>query len=289
MPVFSLIIPCYNERGAIEETVRRIRAALPRRETYRLIIVDDGSTDGTGEVLDRLATDDPTMAVLRNEENRGYGAAIKSGLRSADTELIAIVDADGTYPIERIPELVRACEDCDMVVGARVGDGVEYSSVRKIPKTFLAAYVSWIARTRIPDFNSGLRVFRRSLALKFFNLLPDGFSLTTTMTLAMHTTFLRVRYVPIEYKRRIGRSKIRPIRDTAQFFQLIMRTGMYFAPLRVLAPFALLLLAFGLVSFGVDVFVYSNLTDKTILLLLSAFNTGALGLLGDMIAKRLLD
>ena len=134
--------------------------------------------------------------------------------------------------------------------------------------------------------NSGLRVFRRQVVERFFKILPDGFSLTTTLTVAMMRNRYTVVFQPIAFAPRVGRSKIRPLRDTLGFIQLILRTGMYFAPLRVLLPLvAALSLAFG-VSLGYDIVVLKNLTDKTIILLLFAMNTALFGLLADMIDKR---
>lgn len=201
-------------------------------------------------------------------------------------ELIVITDADGTYPNERIPELVELAKTADMVVGARTAKNVKYSPIRKIPKLFLSAYASWLAGQKIPDLNSGLRVMRRSVVERFFNILPDSFSFTTTITLAMLTNYRRVLFIPIGYSPRVGNSKIRPIRDTLLFFQLILRTGMYFAPLRVFFPLGVLLSCAFLVSLMYDVFVLQNLTEKTLLLLLFGMNTAMFALLADMIDKR---
>jgi glycosyltransferase involved in cell wall biosynthesis len=225
---------------------------------------------------------------VTHRRNRGYGAALKTGIRRATSELIVITDADGTYPNERIPELVgiAAGENADMVVGSRTADDVTYPLIRKIPKWFLRRWASWIAGQNIPDMNSGLRVFRKSVVERFLNILPDGFSFTTTITLAMLTNFYDVRYVPISYAARVGQSKIRPIRDTLHFCQLILRTGMYFAPLRVFLPLAGVLFLGFLASLGYDLFVARNLTDKSVLLLLFSMNTGLFALLADMIDKR---
>ena len=282
---FAIVVPCYNEVGAIKNTVERILQTV-EEEDFELVVVDDGSDDGTPQVLADLEQRHARLRVLTHERNRGYGAALKTGIRRSSAPLIVITDADGTYPNERIEELVDEAEDADMVVGARVGDDVQYSWVRRIPKFFLARYAVWIARSPIPDMNSGLRVMRREVLERFFNILPDGFSFTTTITVAMLTNRYDVRYVPISYQRRVGRSKIQPVRDTLRFFQLILRTGMYFAPLRVFFPVALVL-GFGfLMSLTYDVFWLGNLTDKTVLLLLFCLNTGMFALLADMLHKR---
>jgi len=185
---FSIVVPCFNEEGAIIETVKAIREALAQAGVYELILVDDGSTDRTAALLAEAAANDDVLQVVSHDHNRGYGAALKTGMRRATSELIVITDADGTYPIDRIVDLVEVAEGADMVVGSRTAADVEYPLIRKIPKVVLMAYASWMAGERIPDINSGLRVFRRSIAERFRRILPNGFSFTTTITLAI-TTF----------------------------------------------------------------------------------------------------
>ena len=285
VPPFSLVVPCYNERGAIEETIRRIRECISTDAAYQLIIVNDGSTDGTKEILHELSQV-YNFELIEHDHNRGYGAALKSGIRAASTDLIAITDADGTYPIERLAELVMLCDGYDMVVGARVGEDVTYSRLRSIPKYFLRLWMSWITRQNIPDINSGMRVFRKSVAEKFFGILPDTFSFTVTITLAMMTNYYSVHFVPISYKPRLGRSKIRPVADTMRFFMLILRTGVYFAPVRFFGPITLFLVLLAAGRLSYDVFVAGDITDTSVLLSLFALNTGMITLLADMIDKR---
>jgi glycosyltransferase involved in cell wall biosynthesis len=282
---FTVVIPCYNEEHAIVDTIRSIREAFPRTECA-IIVVDDGSTDGSATVLARIERGDGNLRVVRHPRNRGYGAALKTGIEKADTEYVVITDADGTYPNERIPELVELALQADMVVGARVADGVVYPLIRKVPKAFLQVYASWLSGCKIPDLNSGLRVLRRSVVQRFLRILPDTFSFTTTITIAHHTNGYDVRYIPISYAARVGKSKIRPIRDTLNFINLIVRTGTYFAPMRVFFPFSVLLFLGSIGSALFDVFVIRNLTDKTVLLALFSMNTGMFALLADMIDKR---
>lgn len=285
-PVFSVIVPAYNEEGAIERTIQTLAAELKTDLAYEIIVVDDGSSDNTAAVLANLATRFERLRVVQHEVNRGYGAALKTGMRYAASELIAITDADGTYPNHRLPELVEKCRNHDMVVGARTGDDVQYSKLRAFPKIFLRAWVSWLAGRNVPDINSGMRVFRRSIAQRFVGILPDGFSFTITITLAMMTTWRRVEYVPISYAKRIGKSKIKPIRDTSRFIKIILRTGIYFAPLRAFSPVLLAMLFLSFASFGYDVFWLSDITDKTVLLFLFTMNVGMFMLIADMIDKR---
>ena len=283
---FTIIIPCYNEQDGIEGTITSICDHLTSGES-EIIVVDDGSTDGTTDVLADLVTRFPKVTVVEHQQNKGYGASIKTGIRHAHSELIVITDADGTYPNERIEELVELCQEQDMVVGARVGENVTYSKIRAIPKFFMRHWVSWLAGQEVPDINSGLRVFRKSVAEKYLSILSDKFSFTTTITLAMLTTNRPTIFVPIDYHERIGNSKIQPIRDTLRFLSLILRTGTYFAPIRAFAPIFGLLFGAAVASLCYDVFVLDNLTDKTTLLFLFSLNIAMFALLADMIDKRL--
>ena len=282
----AVIVPCFNEEGAIVDTVEALCRHLNQMDV-ELLVVDDGSTDDTPRVLSAVEGQYAPLTVVRHERNRGYGAAIKTGIRRSSAPLVVITDADGTYPMERIPELVELAQDADMVVGARTSDDVVYPFVRRIPKFFLARYAAWITGEEIPDMNSGLRVMRRDILERFFNILPNGFSFTTTITVAMLTNSYDVRFVPIGYAPRIGKSKIQPVRDTLRFFQLILRTGMYFSPLRVFFPLAVVLGIGFLGSMWYDVFVLRDLTDKTLILLLFCLNTGMFALLADMLDKRI--
>lgn len=283
---FTLVVPAYNEEHGIAASLEGLQELLRNLPiAYEIIVVNDGSTDDTRNVLESL----PGIRLLNHAWNRGYGAALKTGIRHANYPLIAITDADGTYPNERIPDLVRLASDADMVVGARTGEHVTYSTLRSIPKWFLKRFAQWMVRQPIPDLNSGLRVFRKSVVERFFNILPDSFSFTTTITLAMLTNRYIVRYEPIDYHVRIGRSKIRPIHDTLRFVQLILRTGMYFAPLRVFLPVAGLFFLGFLGTLTYDLLWVEgapNLTEKTLILFVTTAQLGMFALLADMIDKR---
>jgi glycosyltransferase involved in cell wall biosynthesis len=280
---FSVLVPAYNEEDGILDTLKELRERIaPLAEESEIIVIDDGSTDRTGALLEGHSG----IKVLRHDRNRGYGAALKTGIRHAQHQLIVITDADGTYPNERIPDLVRLAGSSDMVVGSRAGGNDESPVLRSIPKWFLKRFAEWLVRREIPDINSGLRVFRREAAGEFIGMLPDTFSFTTTITLAMLTNGYTVHYEPIDYRRRIGKSKIKPIRDTLRIAQLILRTGMYFAPLRVFLPVALLFGVGFLVSLCIDVFVRRDLTEATLVLLVASTQLAMFALLADMFDKR---
>lgn len=288
----SIIIPCYNEKNAIRQTIACIQSVIQQYEikNIEIIAVNDGSSDGSEHVLNALAKEDQTNSflVVHHKRNQGYGAALKTGIRRSQSDYICITDADGTYPNDRIPELINqiTSKDLDMVVGARIGPNVDYSKIRSIPKMILVPWVSFLCGTDVPDMNSGLRIFRRDRSLDFLKLLPDGFSFTTTITICLLRNRYAVEFTPISYAKRIGKSHIKPVRDTLRFTQLILRTGMYFAPMRLLSPLIVALAVVFTISGIYDLAILNNLTDKTVLLGFASLNVFMFALLADMIDKR---
>lgn len=282
-PAFSLIIPAYNEQNGIIPVLDELQVTLRAAACeYEIIVVNDGSTDDTGKLLRPYKG----IRLVEHQRNRGYGASLKTGIRNAKYPWIVITDADGTYPNDRIPHLVALTDQADMVVGARIGANVRYSNLRKIPKWFLVHFAQWLTRSPIPDLNSGLRVFRKSIVERFLTILPDNFSFTTSITVAMLMSNYAVHYEPIDYRARVGKSKIKPIRDTLRFVQLILRTGVYFAPLRVFMPLAGLFFTGFLITLFQDLFVREDLTERTLILLIAATQIAIFALLADMIDKR---
>jgi glycosyltransferase involved in cell wall biosynthesis len=280
---FSLIIPAYNEEAGIAQVINDLTVDLASMQgQYEVIVVNDGSRDRTRAILQTLTG----IRVIEHPRNRGYGAALKTGMAVAKAPLIVITDADGSYPNGQIPHLIELAQNADMVVGARIGANVQYSTLRRIPKWFLVRFAEWLTKTPIPDLNSGLRVFDKQIAQRFSPIFPDGFSFTTSITVAMLMNYCQVHYEPIDYRARLGRSKIRPIRDTLRFVQLILRTGVYFAPMRIFFPIALLLFGGFLVTLGLDIFVRHDLTERSLLLLLASSQTAMFALIADMIDKR---
>lgn len=283
----TLVVPAYNEESAIEGVVERL-AGLKLGVPIELIVVDDGSRDGTAGVLARIAPRFPTLRIVRHEVNKGYGASLKTGFANASHDVVVITDADGTYPEDRIADLLARIDDgAEMAVGARTGEEVNIPLVRRPAKAFLRALASFLAGTSIPDLNSGLRAMRRDLVLAYRPILPQGFSFTTTITLAALTNDHRVDWVPINYKKRAGSSKIRPVRDTLGFLSLIIRTVLFFNPLKVFYPVACVV-GLGLVgSLYYDIFVISppNLSDKSVLMFVALVQVLSIGLLADLIVR----
>ena len=260
----SIVIPAYNEEGAIQHTIDDVRAEMDATGvSYEIIVVDDGSSDNTLEIARQTG-----VIVDNNQVNTGYGASLKRGIRLAKHEYVAIIDADGTYPARYLPPMLKMCRTQDMVVGDRGAGMKNVPWIRKPAKWVLNTFASFLAERRLNDLNSGLRVFRKSELLPFIPLLPQKFSFTTTITLCMSCNSKRMIYTPIEYGKRVGKSKIRPV-DFVNFLILVLRMTVLFNPLRVFIPLGLLLMGVGVAKFIYDVFL-DNLSETTIFAFLSA-------------------
>lgn len=278
----TVVIPAHNEEQSIQSVVTEVRELLAQNSVNaEIIVVDDGSQDGTAS-----AAQSGGARVLQHRSNRGYGAALKAGIVAATYDAIAIMDADGTYPARYLPQLLTELEHNDMVVGARLGQDVHIPLVRRPAKWLLKHLANYVSNARIPDLNSGLRVFRRDIAMQYFPILPNYFSFTTTITLAMLCDNYAVSYIPIDYRKRQGRSKIVPW-DAGSFAILILRMAMLFRPLRVFLPLALVCLSYGVIKTIIDLTHDPNISASAILSMMSALLIVLIGMLGDAIATRL--
>jgi glycosyltransferase involved in cell wall biosynthesis len=214
----TVVIPAYNEADAIKQTVERLQSIATDREwSIEIIVVDDGSTDDTGDIARQCGA-----RVLRNPVNGGYGLSLQRGIRSASHELVAITDADGTYPIEDLRYLVEMMDDgLDMAVGARKGKEYKKGFWKSPARVAFRMISEFVAGRKIPDINSGLRVMRRSTLLPYLSSTCSGFSFTTSITLILMLNGHFVAYRPIAYAKRVGKSKVRHFRDTLRTAQII--------------------------------------------------------------------
>lgn len=247
----SIVIPAYNEAGAIGPVIAHLRDVLERAGLQaEILVVVDGATDST-------ATEAASAGarVVEHPQNAGYGRSLKTGILAATHDLIAITDADGTYPADRLPELIELAQRFHMVVGARTGAFYQGSFAKRLGRVAFRWLSEFAAGQRIPDINSGLRVFRREDIVPFFPVISAGFSFTTTCTLVYLLNGLFVKYVPIEYHKRHGKSKVRHVRDSVRALQIIVEAILRCNPIKIflllagpLAVVGFALLAWGLIA-----------------------------------------
>jgi len=279
----SVVLPVFNEKGHLLAEIDRIREALDGSSyTYEIIVVDDGSTDGSG---DRLRAVDG-IRLISFPRNRGSGSARKAGSFAARGRAVVWTDADMTYPNDRIPELVKELEGHDQVVGARTSEQGTAKALRVPAKWVIRMLAQYLAGVKIPDLNSGLRAFRRSVAVQYLHLLPAGFSCVTTITMAFLANGYSVRYVPIEYSPRAGESKFHWWTDTRRYLLQVVRLVLSYNPLKVFLPLGLTLLVIGAAKLGFDLVDKDwRVGSNTSLLLFAAFQVIAIGLLADLVVR----
>ena len=278
-PTIAVVIPAFNEEGAVQATVEDVRRALDgARVSHEIIVVNDGSSDNTV-----VAARASGARVVNFTDNGGYGHALKAGIAASDSDLVAILDADGTYPPEALPAMIQMAALSDMVVGDRGPGMTNVPFVRRPAKWILKVLASILARRKINDVNSGLRVFRRPALERFVPLLPDGYSFTTTITLCMLASNLTVVYYPIHYGQRIGHSKIKA-RHFFKFVFLVVRLTVLFQPLRIFLPLGAILFVAGVASAINDISVMTPSTGA-ILGILAAVMVWSLGLWADRAAR----
>jgi glycosyltransferase involved in cell wall biosynthesis len=289
----SIILPAYNEEAAIGDDLDDIRKTMEASGyRYEIMVVDDGSRDGTVAV----ARQRDWVRVIEHPFNRGTGAARTTGMRAARGAVVVFTDADRTYPNARIPEMLAMIDaGADMIIGAR---NVEAGTLRwlRVPaKLLLRKLAEYMTGSRIPDLNSGLRAQRRDATLRFLPILPTTHSWVSTITIAFLASGYLVEWLPIDYFPRVGKSTFHPLRDSYNYLSLIVRTVMYFNPLKIFLPLAIILLGVATLKYGlIDVFLLHKgivwpippMRSVTLALLVTGLQVLVIGLLADLIVKR---
>jgi glycosyltransferase involved in cell wall biosynthesis len=279
----TVLIPAFNEVATVRATIERVREVLTHAAVdHEIVVIDDGSTDGTAQ-----AARETGVRLLAHPANAGYGRSLKTGLRDATHEWIAITDADGSYPIEVLPSLLARVPEFDMVVGARTGRHYRGSLAKWLGRKTLEAMVHFVTGVWVPDVNSGLRVFRKSIALENIRRIGDGFSFTTTLTLATILEGHFVHYVPIDYHSRVGRTKVKLRRDVLRTLQILVMAIVAYNPIKMFLLLAYVALVALVPCLALDVV----LADGTHTGLIAALGVGtsltlfALGLVTDILRR----
>lgn len=277
----SVVVPVVNEEQSIVKVIGDIRKSMDDCDCdYEIIVVDDGSTDRTFE----LAVCEG-VKVLQHSHNRGYGAAVKSGIKESSYEWILLTDGDDTYPVEEVSSFLKFVPEYDMVVGARTGQKVHTPFFRRPAKWFLTRLAGFLAGQKIPDLNSGLRLFNKELCLEFSHLYPQGFSFTSTLTMAFLTHDYNVRYIPIDYRKRQGKSSIRAY-DFVNFNKLLVRLTLFFNPMKLFSLISGLLFLLALFVLFFSKFYLKRVMDiSTIVILMASLQVFLFGLLAELIVR----
>lgn len=279
----SVVLPIYNEKGHLRAEIDRIRAALDAsRHTHEIIVVDDGSNDGSETELATI----PGITLITHRRNQGSGAARRTGTTAARGRVVVWTDVDMTYPNDRIPELVDAMEGWDHIVGWRQSEEGTHKFLRTPAKWVIRKLASYLSETDIKDLNSGLRAFRRDVAMQYVHDLPKGFSCVTTLTMSFLGNGYSVGFLPIEYFPRAGRSKFHWLRDTRRYLLQVIRMTLSYNPLKVFLPVGLVLLGLGFVKLGFDWAERDfRLAANTLLIFFAALQVITVGLLADLVVR----
>jgi polyisoprenyl-phosphate glycosyltransferase len=283
----SVIIPAFNEGDTIADTIQNVQA-MAKEESLEaeIVVIDDGSADETG-----LKASDQGARTLRHPHNVGYGRSLKDGIAAASHDTIVITDADGTYPIDTIPRLLAEyAKGFDMVVGARTGDVYHGPLLKRALRWVLRFLVEFTAGRRIPDINSGLRVFSRDAIMTYFPHLCDGFSFTTSMTLGYMMTGKFVTYMNVPYHERVGKTKVKLFRDSLRTMQFIVEAIVYYNPIKIFILISLMSGIAGIiclaVGFGFGVVGLDILGGVFVLAVVLVFCLGLLAVLLKQIMDR---
>jgi len=280
----TVLLPAYNERHAVGPLVEEIRRALSAWPgSWEILLVDDASADGTADVALRSG-----IRVIQRIENGGSGAARVTGVLAARGVLIAMLDADGSYDPSSLPEILSHLPAYDQVNGARTSEQGTVRWLRSPAKWVIRKLAELVSGRRIPDLNTGLKAFKREVMLSYLWSVPNGFSCVSSMTLAFLCNDHPVKFVPVAYRKRIGRSKFHPIRDTFQYLLTVLRIVTFFQPLRIYLPLAMLLGLTAVIRCAHHLLSTSPLgiTDSDVVLAVAAVVVLAIGLLAELVVKQ---
>ena len=276
----EIIIPAYNEEGAIAGLIRDIRKALG--QDCQITVVDDASQDKTAEIAQANGA-----RLIQHPYHMGNGASIKTGLRNAREDVVVLMDADYQHLPQDIPLLLNQTDRFDMVIGAR---DFSKPSLRNLANRIYNAFASYVTLFKIRDLTCGFRAVKRKEAQKFIYLLPNSFSYPSTLTLAFLKTGRAIKYVPISSPaRKYGKSKINLLKDGVKFFLIITRVATFFSPLRVFLPISLFFFAGGFLYYLYTFFSFHRFTNMSALLFTSSLLIFMLGLISEQISQLRMD
>jgi len=278
----TIIIPAYNEELGIKATIENL-LPFAQKHDWRILIVNDGSKDNTEAIISSIKNVD----TINHSYNKGYGAALKTGIRAAETDYIAMYDADGQHNPEDLEAMWQNDENYDMLIGER-GKDSHQDWMRKPGKWMLAKIANFLTERKIPDLNSGLRIIKREILINRLHLFSNAFSFSTTSTVALMNLGYNIKYFPIKVNKRVGTSTVRQFKHGTNTIMLILRLIMLFNPLKVFLPVSGFLFICGIVYeliWGIILIEGVSLLPTAILLLISSLLVFFFGLIADQISE----
>jgi glycosyltransferase involved in cell wall biosynthesis len=274
----SIIIPAFNEEGGIRPALETI-TELGLHEKHEVIFINDGSTDKTREIISEFP-----VKVYSHNVNKGYGAALKTGIRKASGEKIIILDSDGQHDPKYIQTIIDMLDEFDMVIGERTV-GSHHVKQRQAGKKLIRMVGEYLVEQKLPDYNSGFRGFNKEIISSMLHLMPNGFSFSTTSTLSFLKEGFTIGTFPIQTEERVGRkSNVKFIKDGSKTMLLIFRIIMLFNPLKIFFP-ASLVFTIGGLAFGIYGYIIaSRFSNSAILLTTLGMFLFFIGLIADQIS-----
>ena len=274
----SIIVPAYNEEDAIRSGLEKF-IELGYHKKHELIYINDGSTDKTADIIREFP-----VKLYNHNVNKGYGAALKTGIRKATGDKVIILDSDGQHDPKYIEQLIEMLNDYDMVIGERDDQSFQVKR-RQAGKNLIRRIGEYLVEQKLPDYNSGFRGFDKELLREMLHLMPNGFSLSTTSTLAYLKEGYTIGTFPIKVEERIGRkSNVKMVKDGSKTILLLFRIIMLFNPLKIFFPFSLVISFLGL-GWGIaGYFIVGRFPNSAIIILVFGSMMFFIGLLADQIA-----
>ena len=274
----SIIIPAYNEEVGIKQVLDRL-TALNYHKNYEIIVVDDGSSDNTAAIVSEYP-----VKLAKHNVNKGYGAALKTGIREASGDKIIMMDSDGQHDPKYIPQIISSLDEYDMVIGTRSKDSHQVKG-RQFGKRIIRIIGQFLVEQKLPDYNSGYRGFDKETLQRMLNIMPNGFSFSTTSTLAYLKEGFTIGTFPIYVEKRKGRkSNVKFIKDGSKTIMLILRIIMLFNPLKIFLPVSIIMSLFGM-AFGTYGFIIAGrFSNSAILITMLGMFLFFIGLVADQIS-----
>lgn len=284
----SIVVPVCNEEDTVVQVIEGVLNGMKARNIpVQIVVVNDGSTDHSEERIILRFGNYPEVLLVSHKTNKGVGISRNTGIQHASYEIVGMIDADETYPADAIPDMAEKMSEYDMVIGARRVEKGNMKLLRSSAKWLIRSLAGYLFDTEIPDLNSGLRLFKKDLAMKYFYLLPPGHSWVSTITLAFLADGHSVCFFPIDYYPRVkGKSSFHPLMDTYNYFLLVVRACTYFNPLKIFVPLFIILSVFGSVKTTIDITIFHGIQESDIIILVAALLVLAIGLLCDLIVMQ---